>query len=150
DHLIPGLGSSPTGAHYSFRDTSVAPGMAYYYLLEDHDTEGGSQRHGPVSAAPVTTPGGAEPPPSDDPIPGGVPYGDPSKGSLRVVERDLTHAVVELLTGGFVAVPEEDGTVRIRVPGFEDADPPGTPALAWRRALVEAVAGRGVVLSAVE
>src|SRR6185295_5779599 len=90
DRIVPGLGSSPTGARYSFRDTSVTPGATYYYLLEDHDTGGGSERHGPVSAAPLTTPPAGGGPPAEGSDPGAVSYGDPALVSLRVIERDAT------------------------------------------------------------
>ncbi len=39
--LIPGLGSSPEGASYSFRDTGLVNGVRYFYRLEDIDSESG-------------------------------------------------------------------------------------------------------------
>ncbi len=54
--LIPGLGSSPEGASYSFRDTGLTNGVRYFYRLEDIDSESGSTFHGPVSAVPGTAP----------------------------------------------------------------------------------------------
>ena len=33
--VIPGLGSSPEGARYTYRDPSVVNGIAYFYKLED-------------------------------------------------------------------------------------------------------------------
>ena len=50
--MIPGLGSSPTGASYAWRDSGLANGTTYYYLLEDVETTGKTERHGPVSATP--------------------------------------------------------------------------------------------------
>ena len=59
--LIPGLGSSPLGASYSWRDSGLANGQRYYYRLEDVDTHSVSTFHGPVSAVPLAAsvpPGG--------------------------------------------------------------------------------------------
>src|SRR5262249_20756910 len=79
----------------------------------------------------------------------GTTYGEPSRVVLREVERTAGHVVLELETGGFVALPGEDGHVRLRIPGFESGSRPGEPSLPMRRALVEAVAGRKVTLSSV-
>jgi hypothetical protein len=38
------------GASYQFADESAAPGVTYYYWLEDVDTYGSATLHGPVSA----------------------------------------------------------------------------------------------------
>jgi hypothetical protein len=61
--LIPGLGSSPVGASYSYLDAGLVTGQRYYYRLEDIDTASVSTFHGPVSAVPGVT---APPPPGDD------------------------------------------------------------------------------------
>ena len=37
---IPGLGSSPVGARYSYRDAGLTNGVTYYYKLEDIETTG--------------------------------------------------------------------------------------------------------------
>src|SRR5262249_17218220 len=50
--VIPGLGSSPVGATYHYRDPGLANGVAYFYKLEDIDTTGRATLHGPVSATP--------------------------------------------------------------------------------------------------
>ena len=57
--LIPGLGSSPVGQDYSWRDTGLVNGQRYYYRLEDVDTASVSTFHGPVSAVPQGPPPGA-------------------------------------------------------------------------------------------
>jgi CSLREA domain-containing protein len=143
--LIPGLGSSPTGRSYSYRDSGLINGRTYYYQLEDVETRGGTERHGPVSAKPVATAGGPDEPP--DPTDGGTPNGDPSSVLLRELERSPSHVVLELRTGGFFASPAEDGRVRLRIPGFESLSRPGEPALPGRRAFVEAASGRKVSLA---
>ncbi len=51
--LIPGLGSSPLGQGYSWRDSGLTNGVRYYYRLEDVDTRSVSTFHGPVSAVPT-------------------------------------------------------------------------------------------------
>ncbi len=146
--LIAGLGSSPTGQSYSYRDGGLANGRTYYYELEDIETTGHTERHGPVSATPGATAGGSDTPPGS-PGPGGTSYGDPSSVVLREVERSPSHVVLELRTGGFLASPAEDGRVRLRIPGFESASHPGEPELPMRRAFVAAVAGRKVRLASV-
>jgi len=59
------------------------------------------------------------------------------------------HAVLELRTGGFYAVRQGDGSVVLEVPGMEEILDPGRPALPVKRAVVEAVVGRGVRLGTV-
>jgi hypothetical protein len=44
----------PTGAEYTWLDSSAIPGTFYYYWLEDIDTNGAAGLHGPVS---MTLPG---------------------------------------------------------------------------------------------
>ena len=51
--VIPGLGSSPAGASYRFVDDGLTNGVTYYYELEDIETTGRTERHGPVSANPL-------------------------------------------------------------------------------------------------
>ena len=67
DSLIPGLGSSPDGARYGYHDVGLLNGVTYYYQLEDVETTGVTERHGPVSATPHA--GVVSDPPSDDPEP---------------------------------------------------------------------------------
>jgi len=50
--LIPGMGSSPLGKSYTWRDSGLVNGQRYYYRLEDVDTGSKSTFHGPVSAIP--------------------------------------------------------------------------------------------------
>ena len=61
--LIPGLGSSPEGASYSFRDNGLQNETTYFYKLEDIDATSGSSYHGPVSATPSAS---AVPPEEED------------------------------------------------------------------------------------
>ena len=169
--LIPGLGSSPEGARYGYRDVGRVNGVTYHYQLEDVETTGRTRRHGPVWALPRA---GAEPPPgpgtapppgpgttpppgaADDPSePGKEPgparmkYGDPEATRLRVVERSERGVTLELVTGGFYAVPEPDGEVWLEIPGFENGSEVGGPAIPVERTWVEAIAGRQVRLGQV-
>jgi len=141
--VIPGLGSSPVGASYSYRDRSLTNGVQYFYKLEDIETTGRKELHGPVSATPeegdAPSEDGEEP---SEPA-ARIRYGDPSKVSLRVIERGPSGVLMELVTGGFFATAQTDGTVRLEVPGFEELTSPGSPALPVKRTWLEAVAGRG-------
>jgi hypothetical protein len=141
--LIPGLGSSPTGRSYDYRDSGLVNGRTYHYQLEDVESTGRTERHGPVSATPVSAGSGT------DGGPTGTAYGDPSGVILREIERDSGHVLLELLTPGFVAVPAEDGRVRLSIPGFTSTSEAGEPDVPARRAFVEAVAGRKVRLTSV-
>ena len=53
--LIPGLGSSPRGASYSYRDTGLSNGETYFYKLEYIYLNAISTFHGPISAGPDLT-----------------------------------------------------------------------------------------------
>ena len=101
EHLIRGLGSSPTGQEYSYLDPGLANGTTYFYRLEDVEYSGQVTSHGPVSATPqaaVQPPGPGEGPEPPAPVPGPVPgpgpagegwtaHGDPSDVSVREVSR---------------------------------------------------------------
>ncbi len=141
--LIPGLGSSPAGARYSYRDTGLANGVTYFYELEDIETTGQTKRHGPVSAIPKE--GGAsdevEAPVEDEGSESVITYGDPEANHLRVVKRGRYQVVVELTTEGFLAYPEPDGSVRIEIPDYLEVGDSGLPK---KRTWVEALAGRQV------
>ncbi|MCM8797614.1 MAG: C25 family cysteine peptidase [Candidatus Omnitrophica bacterium] len=50
--LIIGAGSTVTSRSYSFTDSAVKAGTTYFYLLEDVQTNGVKNRHGPVEAHP--------------------------------------------------------------------------------------------------
>ena len=172
--VIPGLGSSPVGASYSYRDSGLANGTEYFYKLEDIEATGKTEMHGPVSATPTADSSDHEGDGSGDGSAGssdgsggdgasgafgdeesdndGTPrariaYGDPNAVSLQVLERSAQHAVIELVTPGFYAIAEEGG-VRIEIPGFDEAAA-GLLALPFKRALVEAPAGRQVRLDSV-
>jgi hypothetical protein len=176
--LIPGAGSSATGARYSYLDSGLTNGVTYFYELEDVDASSGSTFHGPVSAVP----GAAAPSPPDgggDPglgspgaggpsapccpawvlaayaSPGAPPptctrYGDPDAVSLVVIPHGAQGTTLELRTGGFWALREPSGTVRVFVPGFDTPAEATAPALPLRRALVPAVVGKQVHLASVE
>ncbi len=171
--LIPGQGSSPLGAAYAFRDADVLEGTRYFYRLEDVDASSKTTSHGPVSAVPqgsgasaaapkrntsaarpcpawvVSAYGAAAAAPASATRPACTRHGDPEAVSLDVVARDLRSATLELRTGGFYALHEASGRVRVFVPGFEYSQDPLAPALPSRRALVDAVVGRRVQLGGV-
>jgi len=140
---IPGLGSSPSGARYRYVDSGLVNGRTYFYKLEDIETTGKTKLHGPVSATPA---GGAGSPDSSS---AWLTYGDPSAVSLRVIERSLRQMVVELLTGGFRAEPQEDGSVRISIPDFVEESEPGSPAIPVKRSWLAVQVGREVRLASV-
>ena len=151
--LIPGLGSTPFGQGYHYRDASLQNGTTYYYKLEDVDAAGVSTLHGPVSAAPsasATGDDGSDPSGRGGSSAGLTVHGDPSATSLTVLERDARHLLLELRTGGFYSRPNIDGTVDIEIPGFESTARPGAPDLPTRSTWMDAVAGRKVVLTSVE
>jgi hypothetical protein len=58
--------------------------------------------------------------------------------------------LLELLTPGFKAVREPDGSVQLEVPGFELPQSPGSPAVPVKRAFVDALAGRGAHITSVQ
>jgi hypothetical protein len=123
--LIPGLGSSPLGASYSWHDGGLENGTRYYYRLEDVDAASVATSHGPVSAVP-------SPPGEDGGDDGGgdgtergiscpswvlaaapevlsptcTRHGDPDSTSLQLLSRDGSSATLELHTGGFWALHE--------------------------------------------
>ncbi len=144
-YLIPGLGSSPSGARYHFVDRGLVNGETYFYQLEDIETTGKTERHGPVAATPLAGVG-AEPANSST---GSISYGDGAGGSLRVLRRTKTFVVLELTTDGFEAALQDDGTVRLSIPGFEVVGEPGSPAVPVKRSWVEIEAGLDAHLSAI-
>ena len=152
--LIPGLGSSPVGASYSWNDTGLSNGTRYFYRLEDVDTASVSTFHGPVSAVPE--PGDEKA--ADDEEPGGdadraaevESFGDPTQVAVRVLSRTGSGAVVELRTGGFYATRDTLGRVRASIPGFELPEAPRDPALPRKRVVLDAVVGRKARVRAVE
>jgi hypothetical protein len=150
--LVPGLGSSPVGASYSYRDPGLLNGATYFYELEDVDTTGRATRHGPVSATPLAGsqgPAPTDPAPTGPPSPSRIAFGDPGRVSLRVAEQDIAGATLELETGGFFAEPLGDGTVRLSVPGFQVLEEPGRPALPVERTMLGAPVGRRVRIASV-
>ena len=76
-------------------------------------------------------------------------HGDPEAVSLGVVSRDSRQATLELKTGGFYALHEASGRVRVFIPGFEVPQQAQAAALPQRRALVDAIVGRSVALGGV-
>ncbi len=176
--LIPGLGSSPVGQAYAFKDGGLTNGTRYFYRLEDVDASSLVTSHGPVSAVPLAGAASEDPgdrsrdrrrkiaagetcpvwvlaahPAGSESTSGTPPrctrHGDPEAVSLVVLSRDARQATLELRTGGFYALHEPSGRVRAFVPGFDFPDDPKAPALPLRRALVEAVVGRRVTLAGV-
>jgi hypothetical protein len=115
--LIPGLGSSPSGARYRHRDVGLENGRNYHYKLEDVETTGRRHGHGPIEATPEL---GAFEERGRGEERSLITYGEPSGTSVRVLEKTPRHLVLELRTGGFYATPEPDGSVRITVPDFVD------------------------------
>jgi len=174
--LIPGLGSSPVGASYSWIDRGLTNGATYHYLLEDVEASGRTERHGPASATPQAagagsggngtgdsggsddsetgsngdTDGSSGDTPAAGSGSGRMTYGDPSGASLRIVERGPSHTTLELLTPGFSATTEPDGSLRLELPGFVSVAAAGAVDVPTRPALVDAVAGRRVLLTSVQ
>ena len=154
-NVIPGLGSSPAGARYRHRDDGLTNDVTYYYQLEDIDTSGATEMHGPVSAVPRA---GALPVASDEDGSGGtdwsarslVTFGDPSANRFEVLSWDETGAVVELRTEGFFAEPAEDGSVIITAPGLEPLGGGDVLAISVARPWINAVAGVGVKVVGIE
>ena len=138
---IPGLGSSPVGARYTYRDDGLDNGTTYYYRLEDIETTGATTLHGPVLTKPTPEAGTS----SEASSRARVTYGDPQASSLKVLRRSKRQVVLELATGGFYAEPLDDGTVALHVPGFESLH----GEIPVKRTWVDAVAGAKVKLASV-
>ena len=139
--VIPGLGSSPVGAHYAYRDEGLVNGKVYFYKLQDIETTGKETLHGPVSAMP-----NPESDSEEKEETARIRYGDPEASGVAIVEQTPLGVVIELETRGFYALPLEDGAVRIEVPGFEE----GEQGLAFERVSVPAIAGRHVDVVSVQ
>ncbi len=135
---IPGLGSSPAGARYRYTDSYVSNGTTYFYRLEDIESSGKTEWHGPVSATPIEGAIPEAPPPASATI----DYGDASESCLRVITRTPTEIVLELRTDGFEATLQEDGTVQLSIPGFEVTGQPGSPEVPVKRTWLDMEAGR--------
>ena len=139
--VIPGLGSPPEGASYSYVDSGLTNGETYFYQLEDIETTGATEMHGPVSATPEegASAGAGEVVPGEEggPEEGGseedgasrITYGSPWENEVRLRQVNGRTLELELLTKGFYAYPEEDGSVRLAVPGLELFAAPGEPAV---------------------
>lgn len=147
--VIPGLGTSPAGARYLYVDEGLTNGETYFYELEDVETTGVTERHGAVWATPEAGAGvGSESSPSleeDGDRPARLTYGNPEANTLRMRPR-RNGVVLELTTHGFVAVAQDDGSVRLEVPGLEEFFGSSLPV---KRTWVEALAGRDVKLVSV-
>lgn len=50
-NLIPVQGDALSGADYHYTDSSVQAGRTYYYWLEEVETSGAANRHGPITIA---------------------------------------------------------------------------------------------------
>ncbi len=150
--VIPGLGSSPLGAAYRYVDAGLVNGTTYFYELEDLESTGVKERHGPVSATPQVgasfeVPGDDDEGSSYDPR---ITYGDPESTFVQVVQLSKRDVVIELHTRGFYATPQEDGSVRLEIPGFLDEGEPGTPAIPIKQAWVQALAGKQVRITSIQ
>ncbi len=145
---IPGLGSSPSGAKYSYVDTGLVNGVTYYYKLEDIETSGRTKGHGPVSATPRAGASASGGPPDDDGT-SLITYGDPSANSLRITSRGRFGVTLELSTEGFFAEVQKDGSVRLQIESFETRTEDIRLEIPVKRAWVDAVAGRKVELLSV-
>ena len=154
-NVIPGLGSSPLGASYRYVDSGLVNGTTYYYELEDLESNGVRERHGPVSATPEAGATFDTPPDEgeqDDSSSGEhtLTYGNPELTTLRVLKRSRRQVILELITGGFYAEPQEDGSVRLSIPGFLEDWEPGSPAIPVKRTWLQAVVGRQVQIRSVK
>jgi hypothetical protein len=168
--VIPGLAGSVAGQSYSYHDVGLTAGVVYYYKLEDIDTSGHTDSHGPVSAragVPASSSrdggSGSSSGSSGDgsdgsggagtgtpPAPAAkVAYGSTEPASLRVLSRTDREAWLELTTPGFYATANGAGSVVLEVPGFEIASAAGAPGVPTKRAWLEAVAGRTVRIASV-
>jgi hypothetical protein len=148
---IPGLGSSPVGAKYSYRDQDVVNGKTYYYELEDFEASGRRERHGPVWARPdvgltsETPPAGGE---SSSGSSSSITVGE-TGSTLREVGRGRGYVELELVTRGFTALPLADGSTALSVEGFSEEWEAGRPAVPVKRVWIEALAGKEVRIGSV-
>ena len=137
---LPGLGSSPAGARYSYRDMGLTNGVTYFYQLEDIETTGVTTFHGPVAATPDPEHAPPETVSEENDVDARLSYGDPAANKFRLVEQ-RNAVVLELDTHGFTAIPQDDGTVRLEVPGLDEVSGASVPV---KRLWIEAIAGRNV------
>jgi hypothetical protein len=143
--LIPGLGSSPVGQAYSYRDAGLTNGTRYFYRLEDVDAHSKTTAHGPVSAVPQAAAGaGASAAGSEGPAAAGAggkqkgaaaatcpdwvlaAYGsavgaDPVAASLRCTR----HGDPEAVSLGVVSRDARSATLELRTGGFYALHAPG-------------------------
>lgn len=143
--LMPGLGSSPQGASYFFRDSGLSNGTTYFYWLEDVETTGKSEQHGPVESTPTAD---AVFQPSEPPA-NGLVYGNPAATVFNEVERTARGVVLELVTSGFIATVEPDGSLRLSIPGFTLDTLPGAPAVPFKRSWLDVPSGLEVRVASV-
>ncbi len=145
ERAIPGLGSSPVGARYRYRDSGLVNGLTYFYEIEDVETTGATTRHGPVFATP--SPSDDEPDERDEREASGggeLIYGDPDAGGWSIRRAGSGRLSIELTIGGFVGRLSEEGILYLAVPGLTTED--GLPV---RRAWIDAIEGRGVEIVSV-
>jgi hypothetical protein len=50
DSFIPAVNNPISGGEYAFTDRDVEPGVTYYYLLEEIELSGATNREGPVAS----------------------------------------------------------------------------------------------------
>ncbi|MGH9389385.1 MAG: hypothetical protein ACRD1Z_07195, partial [Vicinamibacteria bacterium] len=149
--LVPGLGSSPEGARYRYLDRTVLPERTYYYELEDIETNGRTERHGPVSArVSETSNRGGGPSEDDEPSSAArLTFGEPERSTLSVLSRTDRSVVLELRTEGFYAEPDEDGSVSLSIPGYDEMEAK-TLSLPVKRSWIQATVGRDARIASVK
>jgi hypothetical protein len=140
--LVPGLGSSPAGASYRYRDEGLVNGLSYFYKLEDVETTGRTMEHGPVAATPIE---GAAPVAAPTAL---LTYGQSEAASFEILERSPGRLVLQLRVKGFSAQPMDDGSVSISVPGFSDSES-GAFSIPVKRSWVEVGSGRNLRVGSV-
>jgi hypothetical protein len=145
--LIPGLGSSPEGASYTYRDRSIAAEAVYYYKLEDVETTGASRMHGPITASARAA---APPAAGEGEALASLTFGSPGSNRFRILRQDGRGLSVELSTEGFSAEPLPDGTVRLSIGDFDVRSDGGAVSIPVRRIWLDAAAGRTARLSSIE
>ncbi len=135
ENVIPGLGSSPVGTRYQYLDTGLENGTTYSYWLEDIETTGRTELHGPIFATPQAGLGSRDP--VEDGPSGLITYGNPEANSFRVLQRSARRLVLELRTEGFYAVPQKDGTLWLDIPGFQSIGDRGLASIPVKRPWVD-------------
>ena len=148
--LIPGLGSSPLGR--SIQLPRRGPDQRHSLLLQARGRRHlGRDRAATVPSPPfprVARP--ATTPPGGPPIRSGWPTAILPRSPFGCSSGMPSHALLELRTGGFYATPNDDGSVDLSIPSFEDNARPGQPKVPTRRVWISAVVGRRAQITSVQ